>query len=137
MIAGIEAPVVAIVLGATSKKVRFETLETNPLFVHLLPSIEKTAEAGYEYWIVIGYDTGDLFYDDPERIKTLKKWFRRNVAYPLLEDGVIAKVNFIRFDNLLMKPGPVFNMVTASAFADGADYAFRVNDDTEIMTIGW
>lgn len=40
-----------------SFQVRFETMESNPLFVHLLPSIERTLEPGYEYWVVIGYDT--------------------------------------------------------------------------------
>lgn len=54
-----------------------------------------------------------------------------------MQDGIVAKIVFIRFTNVLMKPGPVFNIVSASAFADGADYVFRVNDDTEIMTIGW
>jgi len=34
----------------------------------------------------------------------------------------------------LRKPGPVFNFVSAAAFMDGADYVFRVNDDTQILT---
>ena len=28
------------------------------------------------------------------------------------------------------KPGPAFNVAMASAFADGADYLYRTNDDT-------
>lgn len=38
---------------------------------------------------------------------------------------------------MLQKPGPVFNYVAAAAFEDGAEYVFRVNDDTEIITVGW
>jgi hypothetical protein len=36
----------------------------------------------------------------------------------------------IRFENRARKPGPAFNVAMASAFADGADYLYRSNDDT-------
>ena len=50
---------------------------------------------------------------------------------------VLVKMVFLNFTNVLRKPGPVFNFVAASAVDDGADYIFRVNDDTEIATVGW
>jgi len=50
---------------------------------------------------------------------------------------VLVKMVFLNFTNVLRKPGPVFNFVAAAAVADGASYIFRVNDDTEIMTVGW
>ena len=50
---------------------------------------------------------------------------------------VLVKMVFLNFTNVLRKPGPVFNFVAAAAVADGASYVFRVNDDTEIMTVGW
>ena len=37
----------------------------------------------------------------------------------------------MEFTNVLHKPGPIFNFLAAAAFADGADYVYRVNDDTE------
>ena len=129
--------VVAVVLGATSFQVRFETLEANPLFTKLLPSLGKTVLADYEYWIYVGFDTGDLFYDDAARLRSLLKWFRRNLAAPLRPRGVEAKMVFLNYTNLLRKPGPVFNFVAAAAVHDGADYIFRVNDDTEVETPGW
>ena len=130
-------PVVAVVLGATSAKVRFDTLAANPLFTKLLPSLAPTVEEGYEYWVYVGYDSGDLFYDDALRLRAMSKWFRRNVARPCRLKRVLAKVVFLNFTNVLRKPGPVFNFVAAAALDDGADYLFRVNDDTEIATPGW
>jgi len=132
-------PVVAIVLGATSAKVRFETLDANPLFTKLLPSLAPSVEAAYEYWVYVGFDMGDLFYDDADRLRALNKWFRRNVARPCRRKtpSVEAKLVFLNFTNVLRKPGPVFNFVAAAAVDDGADYVFRVNDDTELATRGW
>ena len=40
----------------------------------------------------------------------------------------------VRAANPLRKPGPVFNVAAAAAVADGADYVYRVNDDTELLT---
>ena len=40
----------------------------------------------------------------------------------------------IRFENRARKPGPAFNVAMASAFADGADYLYRSNDDTAPAT---
>lgn len=130
---------VAIVLGATSAKLRFQTLEDNPLFTKLLPSLAPTVEEGYEYWVYVGYDSGDLFYDDAARLRAMNKWFRRNVARACRarQPRVVAKLAMLNFTNVLRKPGPVFNFVAAAALDDGADYIFRVNDDTEIATAGW
>jgi len=59
------------------------------------------------------------------------------VAAPAAGQGVVARLAFVECVNVLRKPGPVFNLVTAAAAADGADYFFRVNDDTEVLTPGW
>ena len=37
----------------------------------------------------------------------------------------------VPFVNTLHKPGPIFNFLAASAFKDGADFVYRVNDDSE------
>lgn len=36
-------------------------------------------------------------------------------------------------DNQLQKPGPVFLEMARAAYAAGADYFYRVNDDTEFL----
>ena len=42
----------------------------------------------------------------------------------------------LRFDNPFRKPGPAFNFMMKSAWLDGADYLYRVNDDTELKVGG-
>ncbi|KAJ1478892.1 hypothetical protein T484DRAFT_2912558 [Baffinella frigidus] len=131
-------PVVAVCLGATSMKMHFSSLADSPLFTQLLPSIRRTSLPGYEVWVYVGYDRGDLFYDDETNLAAIRKWFARNVAAPLeRERKVRARLALVQCVNVLRKPGPVFNLVTAAAAADGAEYLFRVNDDTELLTSGW
>ena len=67
----------------------------------------------------VGYDSGDLFYDDQARLRMLNKWFRRNVARPCRIKEVLVKGVFLNFTNVLRKPGPVFNFAAAAAIHDG------------------
>lgn len=73
----------------------------------------------------IGYDLGDLFYDNPGRIEAAKAWVREKIEVPALKQGKYIKIVFIRFTNVLRKPGPMFNFLAASAFGDGAHYMYR------------
>ena len=36
---------------------RFNSLDDNPLFTKLLPSLPRTVTSDYEYWVCVGYDT--------------------------------------------------------------------------------
>lgn len=40
----------------------------------------------------------------------------------------------VRFNNTLHRPGPAMNAMARAAYDAGADYFYRVNDDTEIQT---
>ena len=40
----------------------------------------------------------------------------------------------VRVDNQIKKPGPVFQAITRAAYDAGAEYIYRVNDDTEMAT---
>ena len=42
-------------------------------------------------------------------------------------------VHFVRVKNDLKKPGPVFNKMAEAAYDLGADYFYRVNDDSEFL----
>ena len=39
----------------------------------------------------------------------------------------------VRVNNVMKKPGPVFNEMARVAYLDGADFFYRVNDDTELV----
>ena len=40
----------------------------------------------------------------------------------------------LRYENGLRKPGPAFNFMMAAAAEDGADYLYRINDDTQFVS---
>lgn len=43
------------------------------------------------------------------------------------------KLHLMRFENKDKKPGPVFRAMAQEAYEKGAQWFFRVNDDTEIL----
>jgi hypothetical protein len=47
--------------------------------------------------------------------------------------GLWMAVHFVSVKNDLKKPGPVFNKMAEAAYDLGADYFYRVNDDTEFL----
>lgn len=62
----------------------------------------------------------------------MEKWFAEEVEAPLRTRGVSMTLKMVKVDNKLKKPGPVFNAITKVAYDMGADYIYRVNDDTEM-----
>jgi hypothetical protein len=127
-------PVIAIVLGSTSRGFRWSRLDEAPLVKILLSSMERTLEAGFEYRVYVGFDAGDLFFDDDARRAELAAWVSANLEGKAATRGIDLKLVTVRFLNVLRKPGPIFNFLTAAAFADGADFVYRINDDTEFRT---
>lgn len=45
--------------------------------------------------------------------------------------GIIISLELVAVDNRLKKPGPVFIEIARRAYDLGADFMYRVNDDTE------
>ena len=64
-------------------------------------------------------------------------WLTAEIVSPLATLGVKLRFALLRFDNVLHKPGPAFNFMMAAAWEDGADYLYRVNDDTQFVGSGW
>lgn len=63
----------------------------------------------------------------------VKKWFKQNVQEPMAVRGVKITLKCVRVNNTLKKPGPVFLEMARTAYKSGADYFYRVNDDTEML----
>lgn len=51
---------------------------------------------------------------------------------PLKNNGIFITLETVRVNNSLKKPGPVFLEMARRAYNVGADYFYRVNDDTEM-----
>ena len=49
------------------------------------------------------------------------------------ENGILITLQLVKVHNTLKKPGPVFIEMAKAAYGAGADYYYRVNDDTEFL----
>jgi len=63
-------------------------------------------------------------------------WFHDHVEEIMYQNGISLVLRFVKVKNTLKKPGPVFLEMARAAYRDGADYFYRVNDDTE-LTARW
>ncbi|KAJ8599645.1 hypothetical protein CTAYLR_005387 [Chrysophaeum taylorii] len=125
-------PLIAVCCGTTTRKkgggwVDVSELETLALFKHLLPSFAKSVDCEFSYVVVVGYDVGDAWWDTGGGAAEATAWFERNAPKN-------ARLEFARVHNKIKKPGPVFSAITQKAFELGAEYIYRVNDDTELET---
>ena len=91
-------------------------------------------EPGFEYWVYLLYDEGDEFFDREERLAAVRQWFQQNVVAPLAGRSIDCRLLLTAFNNSLHKPGPAFNYLTHLAYVDGADWLYRINDDTLFMS---
>lgn len=63
-------------------------------------------------------------------------WFKDNVENPMKKNGIKVTMRLVKVNNTLKKPGPVFLEMARAAYAAGAAYFYRINDDTELM-VNW
>ena len=130
----------AMCANTTSRGLQPSGLDQLSLFRLALPSLVATFRQGAssepvpELWVYVAYDVGDSFYDSAAREADVRAWLGTHVVGPLATAGVRAQHALLRFDNALRKPGPIFNFMMAAAAEDGADYLYRINDDTEFVT---
>lgn len=157
-------PVFAVCVSSTSRGTGARSLDDLALFSVMLPSLRESILAEqaaahptdplssssnsstvdsssnrsvpFEFWVYVAYDAGDAFYDQPLREAAVRAWLDASLVAPLAARGVTARHALLRYVNLLRKPGPVFNFMMAAAYEDGADYLYRVNDDTR-FTGAW
>ena len=134
--------VIAVCVCTTSRGFHPSRLEQLSLFRLALPSLMRSLNAEvrasgahlpFELWIYVAYDAGDTFYDRPEQEAEIRRWLEQRLVGPLKESGIMTQHVLLRFPNAMRKPGPVFNFMTAAAAQDGADYIYRINDDTEFV----
>ena len=84
--------------------------------------------------VVVGYDKGDAYFDNPTGWKEVEDWFEKNAASVCKERGFECTLKGVQVNNVLKKPGPVFNVMAKAAYAAGANYFYRLNDDTELTS---
>lgn len=55
------------------------------------------------------------------------------MSLPLQQNGITITLRTVKVINKTKKPGPVFLKMAKAAYDAGADYFYRVNDDTEFV----
>mmetsp|Transcript_13425 Transcript_13425/g.28949 ORF Transcript_13425/g.28949 Transcript_13425/m.28949 type:complete len:531 (+) Transcript_13425:342-1934(+) len=138
------AVVMSICVATTSRKIRARSLSDFSLFSFMLPSLSKSLSPAplpsgqrISYSVYIAHDAGDAFFDTLSTRRQIDEWIRTELQLPLVSTGITITGTSIAFANAMRKPGPVFNFMMAAAYEDGADYLYRVNDDTMFDEPGW
>ena len=103
------------------------------IFSFLFPSLIRTLDCNFKYLVVLGYDTNDPFYDSADGMKSALTWFDDNIRKVMEKRGIMITLKVIKVNNTLKKPGPVFLEMARAAYNEGADYFYRLNDDTELI----
>ena len=126
--------VVAVCVSTTTRHLDISAIEQLSLFQLLLPSIVEKADVGYEYWLYVLYDVGDPFLDQDSSRLAIQQWFDEKFIGPLQSRDIASRLVLSRYVNSAKKPGPAFNYLTHLAYIDGADWIYRINDDSQFMT---
>jgi hypothetical protein len=126
-------PLIAIMAGSTTRKINKPSPKTMALFNYLLPSLRTSLDCGYRYVFVMGYDEGDPYHDSDEGMAVSKAWFQEHIQGILEQNGIHMTFLTVRVKNTIKKPGPIFIAMARKAYEAGADFFYRINDDTELV----
>lgn len=129
-------PRISVMAATTTRKIDNPSTTNLALFTYLLPSLIRSIDCGFRYEFVLGYDMGDPYYDSVAGNAEVKKWFTDNIQDPMAKKGIELTLRMVKVNNSLKKPGPVFVEMARAAYNGGAEFMYRVNDDTE-MTENW
>jgi hypothetical protein len=126
-------PLIAVMAASTTRKVKRPSPKTMSLFTYLLPSLRTSIDCGFRYTFVMGYDEGDAYHDTKGGMGRTVAWFDQHVAGVLKTMNIHVDFLPVVVKNTVKKPGPVFIHMARAAYDKGADFFYRVNDDTELV----
>lgn len=120
--------VIAICMSTTSRG------QASPaMFAVMLPSLKASlegAEDDVELWVYINVDERDPLFNGPGKKSSILEKADHILSGTTIPIKTLAVVT-PSYLNFMHKPGPAFNYVLKAAYKDGADYLYRVNDDTQ------
>lgn len=115
---------VCIPISITTRGTKWTRLDEMLLLTSFLPSLVRTAEAGFHFGVYLGYDVGDPLLDSPEQIEKLQK-----LAQEMIQSKSIS-VRTFRYEDSINRNVWAVNYITRECYLDGFDYFYRVNDDS-------
>jgi hypothetical protein len=132
-------PLIQFPLSVTSRnlKMPIKRFEDLPLFKHALASIIAWTDPDFaRYWVAIAADTGDPWFDDAAKQAAMADWFARQWAarWP---DHCPPWLTFNIYNNTRSRNAWAVNYVAQRGYEAGADYFYRINDDSELLGNNW
>lgn len=119
-------------LPVVSVVVKIEEDLSNPLDSSLMSfftSFSNTLEKGFEYWFVLCSDYDNKIIGLKNKQEEINRSFMMTVGEVASRLGIPTQLKFIFFDNPSDLPGPALNVAAGSAYYDGTDYVFAVDQD--------
>ena len=129
---------IAIGGGLTTRKVAGLTAATVgklQFFTTLLPSFCRTASNGFHYHFYLGYDNNDAFLSQTVNLEAFQK-MTTSFCDTHCPKGSNYSLHFVQCTHN-KRPAWAQNDAMFEGYIDGADYYYRVNDDSDMVTKGW
>jgi hypothetical protein len=134
---------IAIGMGITTRKVIkvfWEDISKSGLqfLSGFLVSFCRTASPGFDYRFYLAYDYSDTFFNDVSFRKNLSTMLRNHVSSKY--SGCSSASNYsVRYVECPYQGKPAWaqNDAMIAAYVEGAEYFFRVNDDTLLLSKRW
>ena len=130
---------IAIGCAITSRGLKSLTHENAqykfPFLRTFLPSFCRTSSGGYQYHFYLSFDKNDSYFRQETTFNVFQQRLDE-IRLKLCPPGLAVTLHFIQC-NHMGKPAWAQNDAMMEAYLDDADYYFRVNDDTHMLTPGW
>jgi len=133
---------IAIGCAITSRKIR-KVSESNikdkfNFFYAFLSTFCSTAAKGFIYKFYLAYDYSDRVFANKRLRNAFRLHFYNATLFGACRDRGITVTNLLFVKcNYNNKPAWAQNEAMLEAYIDHADYFYRINDDTMMLTGGW
>jgi len=132
---------IAIGSGITSRKLRnVSDVNVGEKFQFLytfLPTFCRTGSPRYTYRFYLAFDHSDRVFADQRLRDAFRRQFHATTTSGSCRDrGIVANLSLVECSHA-GKPTWAQNDAMLEAYLDNADYFYRVNDDTLMLTGGW
>lgn len=132
---------VCLMVPVTSRGIEYNKdkgllLSDLPLVHTFIPSLLNTIEKHYDYWLYIGYDIDDPWYDNETNWRTLMNFIQiksRETTHAKLR----LNVRPVKLYGIDKRITAIWNSLAATAYRDLCDYFYPANDDLQFQTEGW
>jgi hypothetical protein len=115
-------PVVAIIIAVTNRKLINASFDTIPLFSRVLPQLEASLEAGFEYWLYLAHERLDTWFHAHHYSGAILQRVTATLLHPAEARSIRVRATVLEFANWTKQPGPTLNFAMKAAYEDGESF---------------